>query len=45
MSDIQKCIDDIKDIVLVLTDPKEWERQRDLKIRKEGENEHRTEDH
>ncbi len=28
-ADIVKCITDIKDICLVMTDPKEWQRRRD----------------
>jgi hypothetical protein len=30
-ANIQKCIDDIKDITLVLTNPKEWEKQKEEK--------------
>jgi hypothetical protein len=41
-ANIQKCIDDIKDITLVLTNPKEWEKQKE---EKDGENHTTQSDH
>ena len=43
-TNIQKCIADIKDITLCLTDIKEWDRQRAIKELKREEDKH-GEDH